>query len=310
MSEMPSAGLPVKAGMDYKDEAMSRSRNLQFRRSYVIVTESEDGTIYLHDRPSQPCWGELRKYERTAAGRCTQPEVNKPGDLYYPFPDGKPIGIATSYLGQVTQEQMDILYTKEDSPLRLGANKIIVSNIIGTHDNSVFFDGLDIDPTVLIWSLRYFRSKFGNVYGKCNNINKCLDAGMSVPESILIGSNDYGNCVDSGFSNQGSNFSVARFLNGTPNDWSGGSMQDRVDYNRPKQDYLWRSDDVGQYMPAIIAKLNLPTASNSRSVSMSTMVSKAKEVTEYCKTMETPRPVHIWKTSKGVTNAVEGWKVD
>jgi hypothetical protein len=54
--------------------------------AFALAMETEKGVI-VHERPGQPCWGELRTYDEARDG------YRKPWDLKHPFPDGTPVGI-------------------------------------------------------------------------------------------------------------------------------------------------------------------------------------------------------------------------
>ncbi len=232
----------------------------------------------LYPRYSQPCYGELRKYSMTHPSECTQPDNEKPSDLYWPFPDGKPVGLGLPFwqfakdcksLGaphwgyeySVTLSEDTDTFIKEfftdDSPWRDGFGGL--QNVeFYMHDpyfhrdatgkansplwksdtqriGGIVLKSCKIDPTVtvqMMWFIRDILQSKQHLW----SYHQARAAGLSVKEACA-----YMMCSQLGsvgYHYTGS-FSARRFFDVMPNDLTGGTLEDRYDYNRTDIAELW-----------------------------------------------------------------------
>lgn len=201
-------------------------------------------TYSIHPRPDQPCQGgELRKYEVTHPGRCTQPHSPKPPDLWDYFPDGKLEAIAIN-LGNTLERKADfveVLYS-DDSPFRSGFGS---RRAVRIEDGVLMFTDLNVDPTVLMSSIFAIRKYRPSVVSLADLMKEGLTANEAMffiiansGERILNGACGYH------FSRT---LSPRRFLECKPNDLSGGLFSKGADYNRTYIADVFGVRDKGKY---------------------------------------------------------------
>jgi hypothetical protein len=315
--------------MDHKNIAIAMASSLQ-ARSYVLVMEHDQkydggygGTkgvynnnpdISFHPRERQPCWGELRKYEKTAKGECTQPSNSKPGDLWHPFPAGKPIAFAvdlTTFRGNVWDENTDaimkFLLDETRSPFRRGLRQVsFIKNSAG-RICGFYMNNLAIDATVLVFMLRQVASLLANAKYFVEYVNAGLEEGYAL---ALIFANRYLPFRTHGIYGT-THFppSISRLIKGNPRDLTGGTMDNRVDYNRTLIDELWKSNTpVSIYDNAL--KMGLPSSMKTGQTGdyeIKGYVPLIKELLDLMMKLEGPQEneKYIWKTTSGNTNAPE-----
>lgn len=281
-------------------------------RSFVIVTEDEKKGIEYHPRQNQPCWGELRKYEKSHPTRCTQPSVHKPGDLHAPFPDGKPIGLAIgvsnqwySYRLRLCKDHLEFLLG-EDSIHKHGIGKTEVLYDDKGYPDAIYFDGLNVDPTILVNFLRTMSSSY-----ETDTIKSYMDAGLTRKEAMVINRINGGTNLANGYAGVGYN-SVRRIYRSSPHDFSGGTMEQRVDYNRPMQDLIFQTKDAKEWWGNLCEKVGIPKLASRQINMQSVIIPKFREIIKIVEEREDDisRRKHIWKTSDGkITNETEGWVV-
>ena len=129
--------------------------------SYIIYT---DGGIQ-NVRENQPCYGELRKYEKTHPGECTQPANAKPGDLRSPFPAGTPtmleVPFFTSTYGASTPseatDKLFLAFFGVTSPWLAGFGEVEFVKGSKDHIEGIRIPDLTIDATVTVNSFKNFR---------------------------------------------------------------------------------------------------------------------------------------------------------
>ena len=186
-------------------------------------------------RWNQPCQGgEMRKYIEVHGDECTRPESQKPKDLHNPFPEGNPVMVGNRFYTHVNKEHEYIfehLYSKE-SPYRKGmASTRFVRDKWGRIAGVLIDDMKHVDPTVLVNGLQFT----GYVINNAGSIHELVQNGATISEALMLlqlnsrGFTMPGNTCDYYFA---SKMDVRRFLDGDPNDLSGGSFYDRTDYNR------------------------------------------------------------------------------
>lgn len=206
--------------------------------SYILTMDGDKH----YTRQKQPCYGELRKYESTHKGECTQPENQKPTDLHHPFPEGTPTGLVvpfTNYFEQVypvlAEGEANSLFETMfsiDSPWARGFGKEISFVKKNNSVNAVKFSDMTLDSTILVNSFKVMQG----LITKVRDFNDLLTIGMDRYEALAVLTIN-GITPRLGVSQADSycvnpSFSFKRFFNREPNDLTGGSLSERVDYNR------------------------------------------------------------------------------
>lgn len=207
----------------------------------------------LHVRDHQPCYGELSKYKSVHGGEATQ-KHNRPNDLYWPFPDGKPIRLALPFHQYNGNNKVVELLVKTaitpDSPWITGFGSM--SNVEFVMDGDKFLGiilgRLNVDPTVLVNLLNHLKSCMYNQSPNCGKVTQLLDLGMTGPElHVLLNLNRFqlqykGNGGDDYYS-PGSP-SLKRYFKQMPRDLTGGTLEDRYDYNRKELHECFSTDNT------------------------------------------------------------------
>lgn len=285
------------------------------RHAYIFVTD--DGEI--HERLAQPCYGEMRKYESTHAGDCTQPLDSKPGDLVKPFPKtGKPSGIIFAFNNECqiqTQpaEKTDLLFKGffgEHSPWvgRLDVAKCF--HMLNGRIQAVEFKSADFDPTVIVNLCKNFRYAIP----RADEYVELLAAGLNNKEAIATlmlhsGRFDRGLTAGSGYTCN-ANLSLKRLFAAEPNDHTGGLWSDRIDYNRKRMQDVFQYDETPSssygWFYTGMQKAGAPVyrGGSIENFSYKRFAARVQEVfAERIKQEKDPVHVpYIWATTKGVTN--------
>jgi len=280
--------------------------------AYILTMDGDKH--YVRER--QPCYGELRKYESTHPGECTQPVNSKPGDLKNPFPEGTPTSLIVPF-GQTIRDyymvenlsDTDVIFESmfsENSPWVKG---------FGTHwefvkkDNHIYgvkFSDLGLDTTILVNSFK----TLNGLFAKYKEFNELLDMGMTPNEVLCIlmlnGINPRLGVSQGDAYCVNSNFSFKRFFNKIPNDLTGGFLKDRVDYNRTQMADVFKSDTtVTRWYDLFKGKLPLyGQRGYSPKDFPEDFVKITKDVIQEAMDKE-PEPLetrYIWKTTSGRTN--------
>jgi hypothetical protein len=310
--------------MNYASIAMAMASGLR-GRSFVLVMEHDQGwnsqvpydayrnnpDVSFHPRESQPCWGELRKYTKNYPEECTQPENNKPTDLWHKFPEGRPLGLAVDFSvntlnsgledgNQTTNRVLEKLFDKKHSiyPQMIGDVQFQYNakkNIIG-----FYMSNLEIDPTVLVHYLRKSYLYFGE---SANAIKTYVDSGLTWREAFTIHYLNSGNPIWNGCTGgySGFQYNIRRLLQGTPRDLSGGSLRDRVDYNRTSIDELFCYDPGEEKeikWDVLCAKLGIHKGGSltPQPMSIKPVCDRFKEAFEdILKGGQTKRKLFVWK---------------
>ncbi len=279
--------------------------------SYVLTMDGDKHFI----RQSQPCYGELRKYESTHRGECTQPLNPKPSDLRQPFPEGTPTQLVVpfkSYFAQLYPvlqdgEANDLFETmfSVDSPWAKGFGKEVSFVKENNSIVAVKFSDLDLDTTILVNSFKIMQG----LIPKVRDFNDLLKLGMERYEALCVLTVN-GVSPRLGVSQADSystnlQFSFKRFFNREPNDLTGGSLRDRIDYNRTNLADVFKGAKAQWYT---LAKGRLPYY-GQRGYSTAQefpegFVKSVKDVfAEAMDNEETPvTPKYIWTTTSGRTN--------
>jgi hypothetical protein len=228
-------------------------------RSWSLITEEKDGTFSFYERPSQPCYGEMRPYAKITHSNMpqyaekkllpvSQRTVTMPFDLYAPFPTSIPkavsIAIRTDEAPQRYLEQ--VVYNPEISPWRTVLKDVTLLYKDDSHKklDGVVIGDTTVDPTVMVNMFR--KTNQINSYQIDNVLKHFPDANLlaafvlgqamngSVDKFSINTNIDYANW-------SGNNQDWSAIMNGKPYDYTdGGTFQQRYAYNRPKNDYIWK----------------------------------------------------------------------
>lgn len=237
--------------VEYMKQASSISfallMNRQIKQSHGMANDWS-----MHIRDNQPCYGELSKYKSVHGDEATQ-KHNRPTDLYWPFPDGKPIHLALPFHQYNKDNKAVELLVKtaitSDSPWITGFGS--VSNVEFVMDGDKFLGvilkRLNVDPTVLVNLLNHLKSCmcYPLYYGK---ITQLLDLGITGPElHVLLNLNSYqlnskGHGGDDYYSPESP--SLKRYFMQMPRDLTGGTLEDRYDYNRKELHECFSTDNT------------------------------------------------------------------
>jgi hypothetical protein len=224
-------------------------------RSWNMITAEKNGSFNFYERPSQPCYGEMRPYatinhkpgfdgEKDLLP-VSQRAVRMPGDLYAQFPEGTPVALSVAIPhanADQTKLLEEIILNPKLSPWRSvlkGVELIYKDKII----TGIVIKDTKIDPTVMVCMFR-----------KINSIHSVTIADIrkhfpdvNLTAAYVLGQAMMGDCskfvisaqIDYGpWSGQKQDWSA--IMNGTPYDYTdGGTFYQRYAYNRPKIDYIW-----------------------------------------------------------------------
>lgn len=206
--------------------------------AYILTMDGDKHYI----RQNQPCYGELRKYESTHKGECTQPLNPKPTDLRFPFPEGTPTGLVVPfhsyfealYPALANGEANDLFETmfSVESPWARGFGKEVSFVKKNNSIVAVKFSDLSLDSTILVNSFKVMQS----LIMKVRDFNQLLTMGMNRYEALCVLMLN-GVSPKLGISSTDSysvnpSFSFRRFFERKPKDLTGGPLSERVDYNR------------------------------------------------------------------------------
>lgn len=240
----------------------------------IVVEISRDGKKFydFYPRMNQPCYGELRKYKKSHADYTDPKDANgasddyRPGDLYHPFPDGRPIMIVVGHpSGHLKEDNpaIDLVFGK-DSPWKSGVGSRF-STVFGTKNTLLVFEDMEIDSTVFVSALNNFKSVYRN-----ERLEKMISLGVDPKIAFLlvysttegpISYDDYAEymkdlkagavkTVLSFHCSRGYylpvHMDVARFLDADPLMLTGGTMGDRYDYNRRRLQDVFLDESVGE----------------------------------------------------------------
>lgn len=278
--------------------------------SYIIYTTEGE-----YPRQSQPCYGELRKYEKTHKGECTQPENSKPGDLHSPFPNGTPEAIVIPF-PRITPKSSDTdivfraMFSK-DSPWYSGFNDVTFFMTEKGFIGGVIIEDVKIDTTVLVNCLKTMQN-FHNVQ-MVKDFVDLIGFGSTEAEALaIVMLNSVAPSSGVGYTDSYKapvQFSAKRFFNRTPNDLTGGYFRDRIDYNRTDMHKpFWGDEGFIQWnkktFPTIPEMTYTKPTPEARLERLKVFSIKAREVFQEALAAE-PDPVlkpFVWKTTSGKTS--------
>lgn len=267
----------LREGTDLTEEAITNlhKMNSGFKShdlAYGLAMKEGD-KILLHYRESQPCYGELRKYH-AIHDDYTDPQPTdhyRPGDLYWPFPDGTPVGLALRLrnklpknnqkkLNNTLENCLDFLFSDESPWVRGVPSSDYVEY---TRDNNgeiigLVFLHLDVDPTVMVQLINSTIKRVKS-HADLYNVIRFREEGASWAEVFALWQEIEFGCISEDKSdvyNFSSNqnrgyytpifFDVKAFFNQNPLDLTGGTLKDRYDYNRVRLHDVWSDEKKGE----------------------------------------------------------------
>lgn len=193
----------------------------------------------------QPCWGFLRKYgEDNNVTKCTQPDDEKPGDLYNEWLSGTPqylitkgrysdAGIRFIKDSKQVESIVDFLINSDRSLFRNGI-KGVKFEVDDGKNVICYFHDMDIDPTIMVNFLTATTSRL-------DGVQFYLDIGLDMEKAVFAGL-FFGGCVPGW--NGAKIFSANNYYFDTRVDvkrvkegnfqkhLSGGTLKNKFDYNR------------------------------------------------------------------------------
>lgn len=236
-------------------------------RAFILVMKVDEGYM-AYRRVSQPCYGELRKYAMTHGTMCTRPESEKPDDLYWPFPEGKPFAVGVpfnKYSAKKAPEAYNA-YTRaifsDTSPWIKGFGSSDSVTFISdakdpNRNKGVIFRDMHVDPTVMvsaIWATCYTEGYVSYL--------KLLNDGFTQNEALAIivmntsSPDPYSTIYETDNYHWPAKFSLKRFLSGNPHDYSGGFFDEGYDYNRRMIQDIFYSKNGLHWQGEVSANLN------------------------------------------------------
>ena len=230
--------VPINVGSEEEmwDELRKASTSMS-GINFALGIRTDEGQLQVWKRPSQPCQGgEMRKYGITHDD-CTRPKDKRPGDLYYPFPDGTPLAVCSKF-GKGVKYWYSV-YVNDTSPYRRAYGN--EDNIELVRDKGVLVkDASLIDPTMLVYFFRKLRD------GSEDFFDSYLFKELTPIELVLFDLIGWKGC---NFNKRGESsmydvrkINLKQFLKGgveASYDLTGGSLKDRYDYNRPEIEYVF-----------------------------------------------------------------------
>jgi hypothetical protein len=203
-----------------------------------LVMKHDNGDLEIVPRPSNPCYGYLRKYQSTHGAEATQPE-GKPGDLRYPFPKGEPFALAVPF-GTCPENDLFNYVWSDRSPWIKGFGG--EHTLIRTHSGpegkekftGIILTNTDVDPTVMVNLLKFTYCYLPGSSLKWDTLRK---EGLDEFEALCCVTLDFQQQYTPAASPVNTYMfpqmaSLKKFKNGEPNDFSGGTFRKRFDYSR------------------------------------------------------------------------------
>lgn len=258
-SKASTVGLTLTAGLGLLTTfARKRDEDGYGSIDWSVLMETADGYAY-HSRISQPCYGEMRPYARGYAGNgpyepellpVSQREVFKPSDLYAPFPEGKPVGVAVPFriLGKGIDWAMEkVLLNPEISPYRSILKDFEIERKKNGSIIGVVIKDTNIDPSVMVNFFRKASQTLNNV--RIQTVNELFPNAHPLSAFVFAhaiceidAAGNWQLNTDTEYSHYFGkpNTNWAAIMNGKPVDLTdGGTFAQRYAYNRPKNDFIW-----------------------------------------------------------------------
>lgn len=256
----------VVESLDLAREQLKKFALTQSGMAYVFVTDNK-GVITVHERWSQPCYGEMRPYGKTHPDLLPEHQraVGKPGDLHSPFPkEGNPV-LAMLVLYQKPntwdkengrkealaglEDILSVYLSQEHSPWRVVTKGAEVLRDDDGIPHGIIFNDTDVDPTVLVESWMWFRGKM-NISGMVwwNQLRETLPD-VNVTELLAFYFNFYSwtqfkGKINTQLTNSWGSYVLSNLMD--PQRWlkgdpiiDGPTFFNRGAYNRPKLDKVF-----------------------------------------------------------------------
>lgn len=244
-------GKPIAVTPETLDDAVRNFCLVDGKRtvSFAILTDDN----ILHTRWDQPCYGELCLY---GSASRNLPDVDKPGDLNTPFPDGTPITIVGPYTNHLNHPSQDAAQrileyiAGGSSPYRS------ITKTVLRHEGKIigFTFPANQEPTKIVSMLMYTNMLCGWVYN-LEALDKWLPEATESQKMFLLPRLNIYNTGNNPTFSVGSEFlwgskyhisplfSVESFFNSVLRDLTGGTFSERYSYNRPEIEYIFGKDD-------------------------------------------------------------------
>lgn len=216
--------------------------------SYVLLMAmpSENGSkkdYVPYPRDLMPCWGgDMRKYYETHGDSCTQPEDDRPTDLYQPFPkEGFPVAVVLKF-----KFRKDIL---EDILEYTPYGKAFKDIQVKMTDQTVSLESIDgrsfpVDPSAIV-SFIFFMNRFTvdlritreEFYENYKKLKEAVGARYAM---LMVGTTGLDvPCLQQpamklldAYGYNFANVNLLAFIKGEYRELSGGHYGDGYDYNR------------------------------------------------------------------------------
>lgn len=280
-TRVPKAdNVPINVGsLDEMYAEMRKAVNEMQGTNFVLGMLTDEGQYQVWRRPNQPCQGgEMRKYGITHDD-STRPLDPRPNDLYYPFPDGKPIAVG-SRVGGLEKSYRHQIHAL--SPWRRAYgfedNIELVRKPNGEINGLIALNADHVEPTMMVHLLRdarYWENDPG-FYGDLSP-----QAVFLIRKYTAHGGGGRSITYDAGHNYQDHDDNIS-FLNinaiakggvEASVDLSGGTLGGRFDYNRPKIESAYRGETgknmhINQVMGLMFAidKTNKPVYVNKDTI--------------------------------------------
>lgn len=239
----PDNPIKIPEGEDLSDFMHENLKKYEpFSLSYNIAV-IRDGQRFLHERPTNPCLGNLTKYEQDSGpdGKKLGQErgcfnKEKPGDLYYNFPSGEVIGIGINLRPVEWWDLADVIC--EDSHVSEALTTATHRDISGSSGKRVSFvqTKTDIDPNVFWIGLK----RLHYVNSVKSSIEVLMKSGLSMPDAYAV-STFFG---QSGYSGNFKTNSWKRIHGRNPHRISMGTYKDGFGYSRANCEFIFTLWDI------------------------------------------------------------------
>lgn len=270
MLKQPSNSTAVETIFPTFEEAKAHllktvKKHTNQRHAWGIIMLLRDGTYLCHWRPSEPCFGGLRKYKsednlRPADGefKATRDE-KKPTDIPSVFPLGTPVYLITINHGIVGKERVDNfikvfpLWTSTEGP-RKKLFEVCKPHPIIINENDetkimvrgLEWDNLSVLPTLLVEFLMVFRGIGGYLQTQVKTYDHFAttksEKFLSIAIPVVTGEGPYS------FINFSGGFygayvvppDISNIINGTPKiDEKEKLFNEGGDYQRKNNESFW-----------------------------------------------------------------------
>lgn len=287
----PVATLPFEGGAiteEVKQALIGEGMKLNGAIAFCLaMLDEETKVVNIYTRDVQPCYGELRKYLKSHGNEYTDPEPHddyRPTDLFSPFPEGTPVGLAVftpwnkkkewaigfgsnrkvfPTKSGMEEDYLSFVFSK-DSPWANGMPEsgVDIARDADGHPRLLVFNDLDVDPTVLVNALNMVVRHLASPW-EVTGINLLHDAGATMMELCILKNifnvHVQGKVVDgelkTNFISTNSQVrgyysalfpDVSRMVNKDARDLTGGTLKNRFDYNRKRLHEIFEVNDTAE----------------------------------------------------------------